>query len=113
MPRHLLRTLAAVATLLLVGQASFTVAGTRTVTVLRGDTLWGLSLRYRVPLDDLAAANGMQLSDVLLIGRRLKIPSGGLKIPPGVAQSQPKQAAPIPTAAVHPRQFTAADLAQM
>jgi soluble lytic murein transglycosylase-like protein len=66
-----------------------------------------------VPLDDLAAANGMRLRDVLLIGRRLKIPSGAQPPHPQQAASTPQQATSTPPPAVPPRHFTAADLAQM
>jgi LysM repeat protein len=117
MPRnHLLRIVAALAALLLVGQASFSVStsGDRTVTVRSGDTLWGLSLRYGVPLDKLAADNGMELSDLLLIGRRLRLPGRGQ---PGLSATTsaaglaagPATSTPKP----RPRHFTAADLAQM
>jgi N-acetylmuramoyl-L-alanine amidase len=118
MPRsHLLRIVAALAALLLVGQASFSVStsGDRTVTVRPGDTLWGLSLHYGVPLDKLAAANGMELSDLLLIGRRLRLPGRGQ---PGLSASTSAAglaAGPATSAAAtpRPRHFTAADLAQM
>ena len=111
MPRYLLRTLAAVAVLLLLGQAAFSAPSPRTITVRPGDTLWALSLRFGVPLNDLAAANGMHLSDVLLIGRRLTIPSAAPQGRHPAAGSPP--AAAVAPAPVAPRHFTAADLAQM
>jgi LysM repeat protein len=117
MPRnHLLRILAALAALLLAGQASFSssTSGDRTVTVRPGDTLWALSLRYGVSMDQLAAANGMELDDLLLIGRRLHLPGGqpgqaAVPAATGVVESGLSQA-PTPP---HPRHFTAAVLAQM
>ena len=88
MPRLFLRSSAAVAVLLLIGQASFATSGPRTVTVRAGDSLWGIAYRYHVPIDRLAAVNGMQLTSLLLVGRRLVIPTGrdsGATMPsPGV-----------------------------
>ncbi len=43
--------------------------------VQAGDTLWGLSQRYGVSVSQLAAANDMNVNDLLLIGRHLTIPS--------------------------------------
>jgi len=60
---------------LIAGQAGFgRAAGRRTVKVQRGDTLWGLSQRYGVDMNELAATNHMELSDVLLAGRTLTLP---------------------------------------
>lgn len=57
--------------------------------VKRGDTLWALSLRYGVTMNQLAAANGMELSDLLVTGRALRIPvaarSGATARPPAAA----------------------------
>jgi hypothetical protein len=111
-----------VAGLLLLGQASFrSSSAARTYTVQPGDTLWALALRYRVPLNDLAAANGMQLSDLLLIGRQLHIPAPGLRQSEGAASGdEPDEASSTAVAAptalagpVHPRHFSAAERAQM
>src|SRR5260370_11293772 len=78
MPRiRLLRTPAAIAGLLLVGQAGFSASvSTSTpssIVVRRGDTLWGLSRRYHVDLNQLAAMNAMRLTDLLPIGRVLRL----------------------------------------
>jgi N-acetylmuramoyl-L-alanine amidase len=43
----------------------------------RGETLSGLAARYRVPLGDLARANGLSTRTRLLKGQRLVIPGGG------------------------------------
>lgn len=78
------RTVAAVAVVgavLVVGQAGFGQSSApRTVKVTWGDTLWGLSRQYHVGLAQLAAANDMQVNDVLYAGRTLVLPttnSGG------------------------------------
>jgi N-acetylmuramoyl-L-alanine amidase len=67
--------MAVVAALLLVGQAGFGRASPQgAVTVRWGDTLWDLSRRYGVSMDQLASVNHMQVSDVLYAGRSLDIP---------------------------------------
>lgn len=43
-------------------------------TVVRGDTLWGLSRKYGVSIDQIKAANGLT-SDVAVLGARLQIPA--------------------------------------
>jgi membrane-bound lytic murein transglycosylase D len=43
-------------------------------TVVKGDTLWSLSIRYGVDPEVLAEANGMTLNSVLREGRALKVP---------------------------------------
>jgi len=80
MPRKtLLRTLAAVVAigaLVLAGQASFgRSTSRRSIKVAWGDTLWALSQRYGVTMDQLAAANHMRVSDVLFAGRTLYVPA--------------------------------------
>ncbi len=73
--RQTATALSVVAALLLVGQAGFGRASPRAaVTVRWGDTLWDLSRRYGVSMDQLASANHMQVSDVLYAGRSLDIP---------------------------------------
>lgn len=81
MPRIALhRTVAALvlaAVLLLAGQAGFGQAGSRrAITVKWGDTLWALSQHYGVNMNRLATTNHMKVSDVLLAGRTLYLPSG-------------------------------------
>lgn len=46
-------------------------------TVQKGDSLWAISRRYSVSLDDLYAANGLNKSSLLKIGQQIKIPSEG------------------------------------
>jgi hypothetical protein len=79
MPRStLLRSAAAlvlVGVLLLVGQASFGQAGARrAIKVKWGDTLWDLSQQYGVTMNQLAGANHMKVTDVLLAGRTIYLP---------------------------------------
>ena len=77
-PKSLLRAVAVLGVVALAGQAAFvggrTVGAAGTVQVQRGDTLWGLSQRYGIPIDRLAAANHMKLTSVLLAGRTLQVP---------------------------------------
>jgi hypothetical protein len=94
MPRtSLLRSAAVVVlvgALLVVGQASFGQTGSnRAVKVTWGDTLWALSQRYRVPMGQLAAANHMKVSDLLLAGRTIYLPAGPAS--PAAAKSGPAQ----------------------
>ncbi len=51
------------------------VAGPSTVhTVVKGDTLWGLSRQYNVTIDAIKRVNGMT-NDTVVLGQRLQIPS--------------------------------------
>jgi uncharacterized protein YkwD len=45
-------------------------------TVQPGDTLWDIARRYRVPLADLLAANGLRPDGILAVGQKLLIPVG-------------------------------------
>ena len=48
--------------------------GTGTIhTVVAGDTLWGLSRQYKVPVESIKQANGMT-SDTVMLGSKLVIP---------------------------------------
>ncbi len=50
-------------------------AGPSTVhTVVRGDTLWGLSRQYGVSIDAIKQANAMT-GDTVILGQRLQIPA--------------------------------------
>ncbi|MDQ1428014.1 MAG: hypothetical protein QOK39_1490 [Acidimicrobiaceae bacterium] len=74
------RTVAAIVVVgaaLVAGQAGFgRSGGHRSVKVEWGDSLWALSQRYGVDMEQLAAANHMNVSDVLLAGRTLSLPGG-------------------------------------
>jgi membrane-bound lytic murein transglycosylase D len=47
---------------------------TGTHIVSKGDTLWSLAIRYGVDPQLLAAENGMELNQILSIGKVLKVP---------------------------------------
>jgi LysM repeat protein len=98
-----------------VGQASFaavTSSSPTSVKVRSGDTLWGLSRKHHVDMNELAATNGMRLSDILAIGRVLRLPGHGP--PPAPAPAPPPEPAPDPGAPfTSPAHYTAAQLAQM
>lgn len=111
MPRiRLLRTLAAIAGLLLVGQAGFSATVSSgppsSVVVHRGDTLWGLARRYHVDMNQLAEVNSMRLIDILPVGRVLRLPGRGTPAAPG-RPADPK--APLTS----PAHYTLAELNQM
>ena len=46
-------------------------------TAKKGDSLWAISRRYSVSLDDLYAVNGLNKNSVLSIGQQIKIPVEG------------------------------------
>ncbi|MCS7038799.1 MAG: LysM peptidoglycan-binding domain-containing protein [Gemmataceae bacterium] len=48
-------------------------------TVQPGDTLWDIARRYRVPLADLLAANGLRGDGILAVGQKLLIPPTGTR----------------------------------
>ncbi|MDQ6840509.1 MAG: LysM peptidoglycan-binding domain-containing protein [Actinomycetota bacterium] len=52
-----------------------------TYTVRPGDSLWAIGQRYGINENALAAANSMQLSDVLYAGRTLTLPTSGSTSP--------------------------------
>jgi len=58
------------------------LAGAAFHTVEKGQTLYGISRHYGVPLPQLLAANQMRETDVLHIGQRLRIPGAASASPP-------------------------------
>ena len=56
----------------LVGRESD--AGVQQHLVQKGDTLWGISKKYKVPLKSIAKANRIKLTERLQIGEKLLIP---------------------------------------
>jgi len=58
-----------------VRQSAPSVQGTGGVHIVQsGDTIWSLSRLYGIDPETLAAANGMKLSDILSIGKTLRLP---------------------------------------
>ncbi|MBK1883271.1 LysM peptidoglycan-binding domain-containing protein [Luteolibacter pohnpeiensis] len=49
-------------------------AATTVHTVVKGDTLWGLSKKYKVSVDAIKRANGMT-KDTVVLGSKLQIPA--------------------------------------
>ncbi len=76
-------------------------ATNQTYVVQGGDTLWGIATSHGVTVSDLAAANGLSLSDLLYVGQALVIP-GRQATPPGAEGdtlqlgSDPRVPDPIP-----------------
>jgi len=95
MRRHfrLIATLLGLGLLVAAGAAGFTAGGT--YLVKPGDTLWAISRANGISLSRLAAANGMRPNDLLLIGRKLNIPT---KADPPAATSQTASASSQPAA---------------
>jgi len=56
-----------------VSQPTYT-SSPKVHTVVRGDTLWGLSRQYGVSVSAIKAANGMT-RDTIVLGSKLKIPA--------------------------------------
>jgi soluble lytic murein transglycosylase-like protein len=73
-----------------VGAASFTAGAAHIYVVKPGDSLWAISQANGLTVWQLAAANHMNLNDILLIGRHLYIPSNQPAPAPSAA---PKSAA--------------------
>ena len=63
-----------------------------THTVARGDTLWSVSRREGVSVQQLANANGLQVNAVLREGQKLTIPSANA--PSGAPAAAPRASAP-------------------
>lgn len=63
-----------------------------THTIARGDTLWSVSRRAGVSVQQLANANGLQVNAVLREGQKLTIPSANA--PSGAPAAAPRAAAP-------------------
>ena len=92
-----------------VGAASFTTGAAHTYVVQPGDSLWAISQANGLSVYQLAAANHMNLNDILLIGRHLYIPSSQpAAARPAAAQSAKAQPAPSPAATHQPPTVSAA-----
>ena len=64
-----------------------------TYTVQPGDSLWAIGQRFGISMQDLAAANGMNLSDILYAGRTLTISAQATPAPTAPAPAAPPTAA--------------------
>jgi len=73
-------------------QSQYTWDGGTPVTVARGETIESMALRYRVPREELARANGLSIHAPLQPGQRLVIPRRIASAPP--APPAPAVAAP-------------------
>jgi soluble lytic murein transglycosylase-like protein len=86
------------------GSASFSASASPPggVTVVAGDSLWGLAAAHGITVAQLAAANQMSPTDLLLIGRHLSIPQAegpGASTPSPTQSPTPGSAAAATTAA--------------
>jgi soluble lytic murein transglycosylase-like protein len=78
--------------------AGFTSTGVHTYVVRPGDSLWAISQANGLTVQQLAAANHMNLTDILLIGRQLVIPSNR-PAPAPSAPAAPNASAPATVSA--------------
>jgi len=62
-------------------------------TLQRGDTLFGMARRYRIPVQDIEEINGLQRSDTLVAGRKIFIPGAAkvLRLGEGTAGADPSR----------------------
>ena len=75
-------------------------------TVVAGDTLFGLSFQYDVPLEDIYALNGLNSQSILSIGQQIIVKAGtGTQAPAQQPTAVPTAA---PTEAAAPTQPAAA-----
>lgn len=83
--------------------------GGTTITIAQGDTIYGLSRRHGVPVNDILQANGLSGQPTLVAGRKLIIP-GGASAPNVVAAApvraddanRPTGGTPVPAARQEP-----------
>src|SRR5580700_7641181 len=78
MRRHLrlIAVLCSLGLLVAAGAAGYATSAAHTYVVQPGDSLWAISQANGLTVAQLAAANNMAPNDLLLIGRRLYVPSG-------------------------------------
>jgi LysM repeat protein len=63
-------------------------------TVVQGDTLFGISRKVNVRLQDLLAANGLDENSLIVPGQQLGVPQGGTVPAPTQPQPEPQPSAP-------------------
>jgi LysM repeat protein len=74
--------------------------GAQVHVVKAGDTIFGLSLQYQVPMDEILQLNGLTKDSLIHIGQELVISAAAATTPtpaPATAGSQPAAAAPTAT----------------
>lgn len=90
----------------------------RYYTAAAGDTLWGISRKFGITVDQLARANGLSADSQLRIGQRLLIPQAGAEsgialppvgsLPPSPARSELSQLSPALVRFLNSRRGTTA-----
>jgi len=78
----------AIAVMALVLAAARPAYADTTYVVQRGDTLFGIALRFGVTVQAIMSANGLTNSNLIFVGQRLTIPTGG-SVPSNPTQPPP------------------------
>jgi LysM repeat protein len=63
--------------------------GSLTHTIQQGETLSGLSAKYKTTVGDIMRLNNMNASSKLAIGQKIKIPATGAKVPAAATANKP------------------------
>ncbi len=73
MKRKLIRTFIVIVSVVIISGMELSAGGQQHL-VQKGDTLWGISRKYKVPLKKIIQANSIQPTNPLQIGKKLLIP---------------------------------------
>lgn len=65
-----------------------------THTVVRGDTVYNISKRYKISQDDLRAWNGLSADNTISVGQTLRVKPSGYTAPAATASAPPAASAP-------------------
>lgn len=76
------------------GAKTVTKVDLQEITVARGDTLYSLSRKYQIPVNDLAVMNRLSAPFTLSVGQKLKVPNLAAA-PVAVAKSAPVKDVPV------------------